>query len=101
MGSGWVIIFVFFNQFVDDPIGHSSINQETPVVYQSLKDCNENVMDAARKRNWQKFGVAHYGTTGEDEQRIEITTQMGENEKREKERRSEGEKESKEERDRS
>ena len=31
-------------------------------------------MDAARKRNWQKFGVAHYGTTGEDEQRIEITT---------------------------
>ena len=74
MGSGWVIIFVFFNEFVDDPIGHSSINQETPVVYQSLKDCNENVMDAARKRNWQKFGVAHYGTTGEDEQRIEITT---------------------------
>ena len=74
MGSGWVIIFVFFNQFVDDPIGHSSINQETPVVYQTLKDCNDNVMDAARKQNWQKFGVAYYDTTGEDEQRIEITT---------------------------
>lgn len=31
-------------------------------------------MNTARKQNWQKFGVANYDTTGEDEQRIEITT---------------------------
>tara|TARA_B100000768_G_C10965716_1_gene243615 strand:- start:380 stop:538 length:159 start_codon:yes stop_codon:yes gene_type:complete len=52
MGSGWVIIFAFFNQWVDEPIGHTSINQETPVVYQTLKECSDNVMDVARKQNW-------------------------------------------------
>ena len=40
-------------------------------MYQTLKECSDNVMDVARKQNWQKFGVAYYG---EDEQRIEITT---------------------------
>jgi CYTH domain-containing protein len=74
MGSGWVIIFVFFNQWVDEPIGHSSINQEAPVVYQTLKECSDNVMDAARNRigfKGTKFGVEYFG---EDEEGIVVTT---------------------------
>ncbi|MDA9185701.1 hypothetical protein N9O40_00085 [Planktomarina sp.] len=72
MGLGWVIIFVQFNQFVDSSVGHSSINQETPVVYQTLKECGDNVLDTARNRFPNtEFGVAYYG---EDEEGIVVTT---------------------------
>ena len=75
MGLGWVIIFVQFNQFVNDPVGYSSVGQENEVVYQSLKECNDDVLNLARKRfSDQKFGVAYYDTIGEDEKRIEVTT---------------------------
>lgn len=72
MGLGWVIIFVQFNQFVDSSVGHSFISQETPVMYQTLKECSDNVLDVARNIFPNtKFGVAYYG---EEEERIEITT---------------------------
>ena len=72
METGWVIIFVMFNQFVNDPVGYASVNQETDVVYQTLKECSDDVLDVARKRMPdQKFGVAYYG---EVKERIEVTT---------------------------
>ena len=75
MGLGWIIIFVSFNQWVDDPVGYSSVNQENEIVYQSLKECSDEVLNLARKRfPDQKFGVSYYDTIGEDEERIEVTT---------------------------
>ena len=74
MGSGWVIIFVYFHQFVDESVGRSIINQETPIVYQTLKECSDNILDASRVKSGFKetqFGVEYYG---EDEEGIVVTS---------------------------
>ena len=69
---GWVIIFIQFNQMIGNPVGHSSISQETEFVYQSLKECSGNVLNIAHKKfPDQNFGVAYYG---KDKDGIIVTT---------------------------
>ena len=77
METGWVIIFImYFNHLVNDSIELSSVNQETDIVYKTLKECSANVLEVARKKMIeQRFGVAYYRTAeSEEKERIEVTT---------------------------
>jgi hypothetical protein len=70
---GWIIIFLQFDHVVGTQQEHSYIYQENEVVYQTLRECSEDVMSVAKKRFPQasEFGVGFYG---ENKERIEVTT---------------------------
>ena len=73
MTLGWVIIFIQFHHHIDFPNdGLSQVHQKTEVVYQTLKECSDNVLKVAKKTfPDQKFKVEF---TGSDEEGIEVQT---------------------------
>ena len=50
MQAGWLLIFTMFNQFVGDERGHVTVSQQTPIIYQSVADCHEDLLKRVDSR---------------------------------------------------